>query len=295
MSDKLLVTGASGNLGRRVIEHLLITQKVDPSRIVAATRSPEQLADFAAKGVETRKVDFEDAENLGAAFGGVDRVLLISTDTLREPGYRARQHGAAIAAAEKAGVRHIVYTSMINPEDSLVPIWHDHLGTEKALRASSVSWTLLRNSWYMENFFGTLPGALASGQWYTATGNGRVGQVSREDCARAAAAALASAANDNRIYTITGPEALSFADFAAAASDVFGKPIQVVPVTEEQLIAGMVAHGVPEAAAPVYAAFDTNTREGKADIVTGDVEALTGVRPQSFREFLTANKAAFGA
>jgi NAD(P)H dehydrogenase (quinone) len=295
MSDKLLVTGASGNLGRRVIEHLLTTLKVEPGRIVAASRAPEQLADLAAKGVETRKVDFDDAANLNTAFDGVARVLLISTDALREPGYRAKQHGAAIAAAEKAGVKHVVYTSMVNPEDSLVPIWHDHLGTEKVLAASSLTWTFLRNSWYMENFFGTLPGALASGQWYTATGNGRVGQVSREDCARAAAAALASAANDNRIYTITGPEALSTAQFAATASEVFGKPIQVVPVSEEQLIAGMVAHGVPEVAAPIYAAFDTNTREGKVDIVTGDVEALTGVAPQSFRDFLVANKAAFGA
>jgi len=295
MSDKLLVTGASGNLGRRVIEHLLTTLEVEPGRIVAATRSPEQLADFAAKGIETRKVDFDDEASLGTAFAGVGRVLLISTGTLREPGYRAKQHSAAIAAAEKAGVKHIVYTSMPNPEDSLVPIWQDHLGTETALAASKLTWTVLRNSWYMENLFGSLPGALASGQWYTATGNGRVGQVSREDCARAAAAALASVANGNRTYTITGPEALTTADFAAAASEVFGKPIQVVPVSEEQLIAGMVAHGVPEVAAPIYAAFDTNTRAGKVDIVTGDVEALTGIAPQSFRQFLVANRAAFGA
>jgi NAD(P)H dehydrogenase (quinone) len=295
MSDKLLVTGASGHLGRRVVEHLLTTLKVEPSRIVAASRSPEQLAEFAAGGVETRKVDFDDEATLGSAFEGVGRVLLISTGTLREPGYRATQHKRAIAAAEKAGVRHIVYTSMPNPEDSLVPIWHDHLGTEQALRASSLSWTMLRNCWYMENLFGSLPGVLASGQWFTATGDGRVGQVSREDCARAAAAVLASADTEKRIYTITGPEALTTADFAAIASEVFDKPIEVVQVSDEQLIAGMVAHGVPEAAAPVYAAFEANTREGKVDIVTGDVEALTGIRPQSFRDFLGANKAALGA
>lgn len=295
MSEKLLVTGASGNLGRRVIEHLLTTLNVEPGHIVAASRNPEQLADFAAKGVETRKVDFDEETTLATAFAGVDKVLLISTGTLREPGFRARQHTRAIRAAEEAGVSHIVYTSMPNPADSLVPIWPDHLGTEQALQASEVNWTVLRNSWYMENLFGSLPGALASGQWFTATGDGRVGQVSREDCARAAAAALASAANDNRVYTITGPEALSTADFAAVASEVFGKPIAVVPVSEEQLIAGMVAHGVPEAAAPVYAAFETNTRAGKVDIVTGDVEALTGVAPQRFRDFLVANKAAFGA
>ena len=181
MSSTLLVTGAAGQLGQRVIHHLLETYKVAPGRIIAATRSPEKLADLAAKGVVTRKADFDDAAGLSAAFAGVDRLLIISTDALAVPGQRLKQQTAAVEAAKKAGVKHILYTSMPAPEGSLVSFAPDHLGTENAIKASGIGYTILRDAWYFDNFLHGLPHSLEIGKWYTATGGGRVSNISRED------------------------------------------------------------------------------------------------------------------
>ena len=144
------------------------------------------------------------------AFSGVDRLLLISTDALDRPGRRLAQHRAAVAAAVKAGVKHVVYTSMPNPEPgSRVIFAPDHYGTEQALKESGLSWTILRNAWYAENLAFTLPAALATGKWITSAGEGRIPHIARDDCAEAAAAALASPSTDNARYDITGPEALT--------------------------------------------------------------------------------------
>jgi NAD(P)H dehydrogenase (quinone) len=291
---KLLVTGASGQLGQRVLANLIDRHRIPPQDIVAGSRDPARLAAWAAKGVETRTVDFEDP-GLAAALAGAERMLLISSDAIERPGRRIGQHLAAVAAAKQAGIRHLVYTSMPNPEDSPIPFAPDHVGTEQAIKASGLGYTILRNAWYMELLLLSLPRVLASGQWFTATGDGRVGQVSREDCARAAAAALAAPTTESRTYTITGPQALAVADIARTASDVLGRPITVVPVTDDQLLQGMIAGGVPEFVAPVYAAIDRNTREGRIDIVTRDVETLTGVAPTPIRTFLEASRVALAA
>jgi NAD(P)H dehydrogenase (quinone) len=293
MSDNLLVTGASGHLGRSVIAHLLDTLKIPASRIVAATRRPETLADLAARGVTVRPADFEDTASLAAAFAGVRRLLLISTDAIDRPGRRLAQHKAAIEAAAKAGVAHVVYTSMPQPEDSPLRIAPDHEGTEKALAASPMSWTVLRNCWYMENLFMSLPSALASGQWYSAAGDGKVAYIARDDLARAAAVALASTDNGRTTLTLTGDEAFSAEDVATKVAAAVGKPLNVVHVPLEGLIQGMAAAtGMPEAMAAVFASFDTNTRVGRVAAVTGDYRKLTGVAPVKFDDWLTANKTA---
>src|ERR1700722_8416773 len=142
----LFVTGAGGHLGRRVVEILL---EKGAGKIVAGTRKPEKLADLAARGVEVRPADFDDPKGLEAALAGVDRVLIISTDAIDRPGRRLAQHRAAVAAATRAAVKHVVYTSMPNPETSPVVFAPDHLGTEQALKASGISYTILRNCWYM--------------------------------------------------------------------------------------------------------------------------------------------------
>ena len=289
-SPIFLVSGAGGHLGRRVVE-LLLAQGA--GRVIAGSRSPDKLADLAAKGAETRKVDFDDPE-LATAFEGVDRLLIISTDALGEPGWRLRQHKAAIAAAQKAGVKHVVYTSMPNPEPgSPIPFAPDHLGSEQALAASSFNWTVLRNSWYAENLHYSLPQVLASGQWYTSAGEGRTSYVTREDCAQAAAAALIGASNQNSRYDITGSEALSVDDIASIAGEVFGKAINVVQLSDEQLAQGMAAAGVPAPFVPLFVSFDANARSGRIADVSGDVARLTGRAPQKLRDFLAANKAAF--
>lgn len=185
----LFVTGASGHLGRRVIELLL---EKNAGKIVAGTRTPEKLADLAARGVVVRHADFEDPKSLEAAFAGADRVLIVSTDAIDRPGRRIAQHRAAVAAAVRAGVKHAVYTSMPNPETSPVTFAPDHLGTEQALKSSGLTYTILRNCWYTEYLVPGLAAAVAAGKLISATGNGGAPYVTREDCAQAAAAALAS-------------------------------------------------------------------------------------------------------
>jgi NAD(P)H dehydrogenase (quinone) len=286
MSDTLLVTGASGHLGQRVLHHLVNTLGVPAGRIIATTRKPATLSDWAAKGVIVRASDFDDPASLVAAFEGASRVLLISTDTI---GRRVAQHQAAIDAAVKVGAHHVVYTSMPTPEKSLVLFAPDHVGTEAALAASALpGWTLLRNNWYFETLFLSMPSTLASGKWFTAAGDGRTAYIARDDVARAAAAALAGGERGKVTYTLTGGKARTTAEIAALVSKTVNKPIDVIPVTIDQLVQGMVAHGVPEPMARVIASFDANTAAGQLAGVTGDVKALTGVEPQPFEEWLAS-------
>jgi NAD(P)H dehydrogenase (quinone) len=293
MSDTLLVTGASGHLGQRVITHLLDTLKVPAGRIVAVTRKPEGLAALTGRGVTVRRAEFEDPASLATAFAGARRLLLISTDAIDRPGRRLAQHKNAIDAAAKAGVKHVVYTSMPLPEGSPLLIAPDHEGTEKALAASPMSWTILRNCWYMENLFLSLPAALASGQWYSAAGDGKVAYIARNDLASAAAAVLASADTSRTTLTLTGSEAFSTEEVATKVAAAVGKPLTVIQVPLEGLIQGMVAAtGMPVAMAAVFASFDTNTKAGRVAAVTGDFEKLTGVAPMRFTDWLAANKSA---
>lgn len=293
MSDTLLVTGASGHLGQRVITHLLDALKVPADRIIATTRKPEGLAAVAARGVTVRQADFEDVASLATAFAGAQRLLLISTDALDQPGHRLAQHRSAIEAATKAGVKHVVYTSMPQPEGSPLLIAPDHEGTEKALAASPMSWTVLRNCWYMENLFMSLPAALASGQWYSAAGDGKVAYIARDDLARAAATALAAADTGKTTFTLTGGEAFSAEEVAKNVAAAVGLPLTVVHVPLEGLIHGMVAAtGMPRDLAAIFASFDTNTKAGRVAAVTGDYRKLTGVAPMKFADWLAANKTA---
>jgi NAD(P)H dehydrogenase (quinone) len=281
-----LVTGASGNFGSLVLTHL---NAANPGQIIAGSRDPSKLT--LSPDIERRKVDFDDA-NLAEAFAGVDRLLIISTDALDQPGRRLIQHQAAIAAAAKAGVKHVIYLSMPNPETSAVSFAFEHLGTEKALKDSGLDYTILRNAWYMENLFMSLPHALQSGQWFTSAGEGRTAYTAREDQARAAAAALIKAPK-NVTFNLTGAQAYTNAEIADLASSTFGKPITVVPVSDEQLEQGMIGAGVPAFLAPVFVSFDTATRQGDFEGVTSDIETLSGQKPQSLSDFLRANKAAF--
>ena len=282
-----LVTGANGKLGRHVTQ-LLLDAKA--GTVIAASRDPSKLADLAAKGAETRRADFDDPASLTEAFKGVDRLLLISTDGMA-PGQRLAQHAAAIAAAKTAGVGHVIYTSMPKPETSAVSFASDHLGTENTLKASGLAYTILRNSWYQENLFLALPPALKSGQWYSSAGDGKIPHIAHADCARAAAAALIQAPV-NETFTLTGPELFTTQQIAALAAAATGRPLAVVELTDEQLAEGMKHAGVPEGLIPMLVSFDTNTRQGGFDILTNDVEALTGQKPTTLQAFFAANSAA---
>ncbi|TIM07253.1 SDR family oxidoreductase [Mesorhizobium sp.] len=293
MTDTLLVTGASGQLGRGVVNHLLDTLKVPPARIIAATRNPENLAELAARGVIIRQADFDDTASLVEAFKGADRILIVSTGELDLGGKRLKQHENAVAAARQAGVSHLLYTSMPNPEPgSPVLFAGDHYGTEQAIKASGVAYTIFRNGWYQENLFMSLPHAIASGHWYTSAADGRIAHGARDDMAAAIAAGLASGATESTTYTLTGPQAHTVAEIAALVTDVTGKPIEVVQLSDEALTEGLKAAGVPEGFAPIVTSFDTNTRSGRIGMVTDAIETLSGRKPQSLKQFLEANKAA---
>ena len=288
-SPTFLVTGAGGHLGRRVVELLLAAK---PGRVIAASRDPAKLADLAAKGAETRRADFDDPASLDAAFAGVDRLLIISTDDVVTPGKRLHQQTTAVAAAARAKVGHAIYTSMPNPEPgSLIPFAPDHYGTEQALANSGLAHTILRVTWYVENLARSLPSILPTGKWYSSAGDGRVANIARDDVARAAAAALQKPPGG--ILTLTGPELLTTRQIAAQIADVFGKPVEVVAVSDEQLLGGMIAAGVPKVFAELGVAFDANTRAGKVDVVTKTFERLTGKPPASLREALVGLKAGF--
>jgi len=291
LQSRLLITGARGHLGSRVAELLL---DAGASNLVAASRDPSKLDALRARGAETPKADFDDIATLDAAFAGAERLLIVSTDALGVPGLRLRQHKAAVEAAIKAGIKHIVYTSMPNPEPgSLIPFAPDHYETEQAIEQSGIAFTILRNSWYAENLLRSLPQVLSSGKWFTSAGEGRVANVAREDAARAAAAVLASGETASARHDITGPQALTTAQIAAIASEVAGKPIEVVQVSDEQLAQGLAGAGIQEGYVPLLVAFEANTRAGKADVASDAVRRLTGTPSQSLRDFLTAHRAAF--
>ena len=289
-----LVTGASGHLGQAVVQHLLTTYSVPANKIIAASRHTDKLADLKAKGVQVRKADFDDEAGLLKAFEGVSRVVIISTDSLDGPGKRLSQHLRAISAAEKAGVNHVVYTSMPKPETSAVTFAPDHVGSEKALAASKIKgWTVLRNNWYFENLFHSVPQAIKSGSLYTAAGKGTIAHIARNDLGRAAAAVLSSDKGGKQTYTVTGSKEYTTDQIAALVSAATGKPITVVHVPVEGLVQGMIGAGLPEPIARIFASFDANTAQGGLAGVTDDYKALTNSEPQAFEDWVKANAEAF--
>lgn len=292
MSDSIqapfIVTGASGQLGRQVVENLLAK---GASPIVAITRSPEKLTALRARGVEVRAGDFNDPATLGAAFAGGGRLLIISTDDL-EPGKRLAAHRNAVSAATEAGVSHIVYTSLTNPDDtSPITFAADHRETEALISATGIPHTILRNCLYADLLLASGQQAIGAGALHAAAGDGKAGYVTRADCARAAAAALMTETGSS-LRDITGPAAVSHADIAAILSEVAGREIPYVPITREALIEAMVNHGLPEFMAKVFSSFDVAIARGNLDVASDDVEQLTGQKPQSVRDYLLANKPA---
>lgn len=291
--SKLLVTGASGQLGRRVIHHLLNTLQVPPHRLIATTRMPEAASDLASLGVDVRAADFAaDVDTLVGAFRGASRIMLISTEA-GAPGVRLEQHRRAIAAAGKAGASHVVYTSMPEPNGSLVSFAPDHVGSEAVLAASALAgWTVLRNHWYFENWFHSIPHALQSGVWYSAAGEGKLANIARDDVARAAAMILRSRDAKKRTYTLSGAEALTTRDIAASISAAVGRRLIVVDAPLKNLVQGLMAKGLPEAAAREIASFDANTVAGGFSNATGDYKAITGREPQRLDDWCVANRGA---
>lgn len=277
--SQLLVTGTSGHLGGRV-RSLLQEQG---HQVIAGSRNP---------GPGGRRVDFDDPD-LAAAFAGVDRLLLVSADDLSTPLRRLNQHRRAIAAAVEAGVKHVVYTSYIDPSpDSPVGLAVDHLGTEAALAESPLSFTILRNGLYTDNLLGSVPQVRASGQLFHATGGGANAWVTREDCARAAAAALVADDWTRSVVDVTGPDAITSEQLAGILQELVGRPVQAVDLPPDALRAGLLSAGLPDFVADMLVGFDVATARGRHARVSDGVERLTGRAPEAPAAFLARSLAA---
>ncbi len=282
----IAITGAAGQLGRLTAQRVL--ERLPPNELVLVTRRPDAVADLAAAGAVVRRGDFDEPDSLAAAFAGCERVLLISADVL---GKRVTQHRAAVAAAAAAGVRHVAYTSILNPGSRLPLIAsHEHGETEKAMRESGMRWTALRNGLYAEHQVPGAAHAAASGMLVHNHGDGRTAYVSRADCAAAAAAVLTTGGHEGTAYDVTGPELLSQADVAALVARVSGRPVEAVPIDDAAYAEILVAAGIPADAAPAYASFGAAVRAGLLQKIGTAVRDLTGREPRSLREVLEAHR-----
>lgn len=284
----LMVTGASGNLGRLAVEELLAR---GATRVVAGTRDPSKLQDLAARGVDVRKLDFDDASTLPAALAGVERLLIVSTDAV---GRRDVQQQAIIAAAKAAGVKHIVYTSAPAARpDADAGLAPEHFWTEVAVAASGLDFTILRNHMYAENTLHDAGHVTGSGQLFGLVGDRGTAYVTRADAARAAAGALLSA-EGKTVEDVTGPAPITNNERASLFTKLTSKPVSVIALTPADLHKGMVAAGLPEGFAGALVAFQRDAVSGFHGVVTDVVERYSGRKPTTYADFLAANKAALG-
>jgi NAD(P)H dehydrogenase (quinone) len=285
----IVVTGASGQLGRLVVQELL--ERVSPAEVVLVSRRPEHLRDLADRGLTVRRGDFDEPASLVEAFAGAKRVLVISSG-LNNLGRRIDQHRAAIEAAAGAGAQHVVYTSISNPAEKNPQrlVSEESRATEALLQSSGPAWTILRYGTYSE--VQVPPGSLAvaHGKMYTNAGDGRMAPVSRRDCATAAAAVLAGEGHEGKTYEITGPDRLTQQDLAALLSDVSGRAVKVHNVNDRILGWGLTKAGFPKPIAREIVEFGKAIREGYYDVAESDVERLTGTAPRTLRDVLIAHR-----
>ncbi len=250
----IAITGATGQLGRLVIQQLKTL--TEPGQLIALARSPERAADL---GIATRAADYSQPESLTAALHGVDTLLLISSS---EIGQRIPQHRNVIAAARQAGVKRIVYTSLLHADTSPLSLAAEHLDTEATLAASGIAHTVLRNGWYTENHTGSLKGAVAAGALAGSAGDGRISWATRADYAQAAAVVLTTAGHDGKTYELAGDNAFTLADLAAEVSRQTGKPIPYKNLSQAEYAALLASFGLPEGFAAALASWDVDASKG---------------------------------
>ncbi|MET7681298.1 SDR family oxidoreductase [Streptomyces sp. NPDC005423] len=266
----IVVTGATGHLGRHVVEQLL--EKVPAEQITAVVRTPEKAADLAARGVRTAVADYNAPETFDGLFAAGDKVLLISGNEFDKG--RVGQHTVVIEAAKAAGVALLAYTSA--PGTLTAALADDHKATEEILLASGLPYALLRNGWYNENYTENLAPALEHGAVVQAAGDGRVASAARADYAAAAVAVLTGEGHENKTYELSGDTAWTFAEYAAALSEHSGKEIAYTSVPVEAYASILTGAGVPAPLAAILAGVDASIEKGELGVVTGDLSRLTG-------------------
>jgi NAD(P)H dehydrogenase (quinone) len=297
--SRIVITGASGNYGRGLTDLLIEAGRAED--LILITRSPDKLADRVGQGCTVRYGDFDKPETLAEAVQGAEKMLLISGTRV---GARVVQHKAAIDAAAAAGVKHIAYTSFIGIDDPANPaeVRHDHIETERLIRASGMAWTMLRDAHYADSMIVMAgPGVMQSGQWVSNSGEGLEAMVWRDDCVASAAAVLLGEGHEGKIYNITGPELQTFREVAAIMAEVTGRSVTYVATTDDEQYAMFDAMGIPRR--PVddqsvggipwnsddMVSFGRAIREGFLQLCTDDVERLTGRPARSVRALIEAN------
>jgi NAD(P)H dehydrogenase (quinone) len=286
-ADKIVISGASGGLAGETIDALL-GRGVSPDKLILVTRTPEKLSALQERGAEVRAGDFNKPDSLPAAFAGGRVLFLISTNG---GGDRVAQHSAAISAARRAGIKHIVYTSWINAvEGNPAVVTKDHRATEDVLRKSGVPYTILRNQRYSDGLVGEAALAISAGVLISNSGIGKWAPVARRDCAEAAAMVLTGSGHEGRTYDITGPDLISERDFASIVSGISGKPVRVADVDDAAYISMLQKAGVPEAGATAAASFGLATRTNYMNIKSETLQLLLGRKPQSVRELLVEHR-----
>ncbi|NHI07862.1 Quinone oxidoreductase 2 [Streptomyces sp. KO7888] len=278
----IVVTGATGHLGRHVVRQLL--EKVPADRVTAVVRDRDKAADLADRGVRLAVADYNSPETFDGLFAAGDRVLLISGNEFDKG--RVQQHTVVIGAAKKAGVALLAYTSA--PESLRAALADDHRATEEVLVGSGVPYTLLRNGWYHENYTEQLAPVLEHGAVVQAAGEGRVSSASRADYAAAAVAVLTGEGHENTAYELGGDEAWSFAEYAAELSRQTGREIAYRPVSVEAYTGILTGAGVPGPLADVFAGVDAAIAKGELVVSTGDLSRLAGRPTTPLAEAVTA-------
>ncbi len=253
----IVITGATGQLGRLVVAALL--KKVPASGIVAAVRSAEKARGLAAMGIGVRIADYNDPAAWDAALQGAEKVLLISAN---EIGQRSRQHRSVIDAAIRAGVGLLAYTSVLRCDTSILGLAAEHKETESSIRASGVPYVFLRNSWYTENYTMGIPAILGAGALYGCAGDGRVSSAARADYAEAAAAVLVLPGQAGKVYELAGDTAYAHAEFADELSRQSGKKIAYVNLSRAEYEAALRKAGLPDAYAALIADSDAAASKG---------------------------------
>jgi len=272
----IVITGATGQLGRHVVEALL-ERNVPAETIIAAGRSIEKLADFADRGVQVRTMDYEDAASVAEALKGASKVLLISGSAV---GQRVEQHRTVIEAAKAEGVELLAYTSIANAETTGMKLAAEHQATEAILKESGVPFVLLRNGWYLENYTEQLPGTLAQGALAGSAGNGKVSGATRADYAHAAAAVLVADNQAGKVYELGGDDAFTMAELAAEITAASGQTIAYNDLTAAEYAGLLTSVGVPEAFAEILADSDLGIARGDLLVTGGDLSKLIG-RPST--------------
>ena len=254
----IVITGATGQLGRLVIQHLL-ARGVAASQIAAAVRSPAKAADLAALGIDVREADYNRPDTLTRAFAGASRVLLISSS---EVGQRLPQHRAVIEAAQAAHVGQLVYTSLLRADTSPLGLAAEHRATEALIQASGLPHAILRNSWYTENYLASVPPALQYGAFIGSAGTGRIASATRADYAEAAAAVLTQPVGANRVYELAGDSAYTLAELVAELNRQTGKTVVYKDLPQSDFEAALLGAGLPAGLAALLADSDAGAAQG---------------------------------